>query len=194
MTNQDISWKCITPKRPWKGGTWERLVPLVKRRLHKVVGRSVLNSEELHTVLVEIESVINTKPLTYAFDDGEGVSYPITTSQLLLGRNVMLTPNNLHLEEVSTQELLTKRAKHHPKLLADFDKRWKNEYLIGWREVANRNRLYENCGVRNGELVIIKDEQCGKSFWKMGRVTKFSNSKDVIVRYVNVRVASGNVM
>ena len=109
----------------------ERLVRSVKRSLHKVVGSSVLNSEELRTVLVEIESVLNARPLTYVFDDGEGVSYPITPSQLSYGRNVMLTPNDSHLEVVSTQELLTKRAKHHRKLLADFGTRWQNEYLIG---------------------------------------------------------------
>jgi len=46
MTNQGISWEFITTKSPWKGGTWERLVRLVKRSFHKVVGRSV----ELRTV------------------------------------------------------------------------------------------------------------------------------------------------
>ena len=192
LTNQGISWEFITPKSPWKGGTWERLVRSVKRSLHKVVGRSVLNSEELRTILVEIESVVNARPLTYVFDDVEGVSYPITPSQLLYGRNVMLTPNDSHLEVVSTQELLTKRAKHHRKLLADFSKRWKNEYLIGLREVANRNRLHENCRIKNGELVIIKDEQCKRSFWKMGRVIELIKSKDGIVRSVSVKVASGN--
>jgi len=89
------------------------LVRSVKRSLHMVVGRLVLKSEELRTVLVEVESVINARPLTYVFDDGEGVSYPITPSQLLYGRHVMLTPNDSHLEVVITQELLTKRAKHH---------------------------------------------------------------------------------
>ena len=50
LTNQGTSWEFITPKSPWKGGTWERLVYSVKRSLHKVVGRSVLNSEELRTL------------------------------------------------------------------------------------------------------------------------------------------------
>ena len=78
------------------------MVRSVKRSLHKVVGRSVLNSEELRTVLVEIESVINARPLTLVFDGVEGVPYPITPSQLLYGRNVMLAPNDSHLEVVST--------------------------------------------------------------------------------------------
>ena len=63
--------------------------------------------------------------------------------------------------------------------------------MIGSREVAIRNRLHENCRIRNGELVI-KDEQCRRLFWKMGRVIELIKSKDGIVRSVNVRLASGN--
>jgi len=64
--------------------------------------------------------------------------------------------------------------------------------LIGLREVANRNRLYENCRIRSGKLVIIKDEQSKRSFWKMCRVIELIKSKDGIVRSVNVRIASSN--
>ena len=69
-----------------------------------------------------MESVINARPLTYVLDDGEGVSYPITPSQIVYGRHVMVTPNDSHLEVVSSQELLITRAKHHRKKLADFGK------------------------------------------------------------------------
>ena len=194
LTNQGISWEFISPKSPWKGGICERVVRSVKRSLHKVVGRLVLNSEELHTVLnlKKIESVINARPLTDVFDDAQGVSYPIIPSQLLCGRNVMVTPNESHLEVVSMQELLANRAKHQCNLLADSGKRWKNEYLIGLREVANRNRFHENCRIKNGELVIIKDEQCKRSFWKMGRVIDLNKSNDGIVPFINVMVASDN--
>ena len=57
---------------------------------------------------------------------------------------------------------------------------------------GNRNSLHENCRIRNGELVIIKDERYRRSFWKMGRVIELIKSKDGIVRSVNVRVAPCN--
>ena len=42
---------------------------------------------------------------------------------------------------------------------------------MGLREVANRISLCENCRIRNGELVMIKDEQCRKLFWKMAEIS-----------------------
>ena len=64
--------------------------------------------------------------------------------------------------------------------------------MIGLREVANRNLLHENCRIKNGELVISKDKQCKRSFWKMGRVIELIKRKDGVVRSVSVKVASGN--
>ena len=51
---------------------------LVKRCLSKAIGRSTLNYEQLNTVLVEVEAIVNLRPLTYVYDDVEGVSYSIS--------------------------------------------------------------------------------------------------------------------
>ena len=60
LVNQKISWNFIIERAPWWGGFWERLVRSIKTPLKKVLGRSTLNFEELRTVLVEIEAVINS--------------------------------------------------------------------------------------------------------------------------------------
>ena len=56
-------------KAPWWGGFWERLVQSVKRCLKKTIGRTTLRNDELSTILVEVEAVINSIPLTYVEDD-----------------------------------------------------------------------------------------------------------------------------
>ena len=45
------------------------MVKSTKRCLKKVLGNSRLTYEELSTVLTEIEGVINSRPLTYVYDD-----------------------------------------------------------------------------------------------------------------------------
>ena len=42
----------------------------------------MLSFEELPTLLVEIESTLNNGPITYVYDDEEGISYPPTPSCL----------------------------------------------------------------------------------------------------------------
>ena len=59
------------------------MVQLVKRCLRKAIGRSTLNYDQLNTVLVEVEAIVNLRPLTYVYDDVE-ISYSISPSHLPL--------------------------------------------------------------------------------------------------------------
>ena len=65
--------KFIIAKAPWWGGFWECMVCSIKHYLRKVIGRSTLNFEELVTLLIEIESVINSHPQTFVYDDQEKI-------------------------------------------------------------------------------------------------------------------------
>ena len=89
---------------------WERLTRNVKRCLIKVVGRGTLSFMELSTLLVEIECVLNARPITYIFDGTEGLSYPLTPSQLINGRNRLQKSSQNHFEIISNHETLSTRA------------------------------------------------------------------------------------
>ena len=93
LANKGISWQYITERAPWHGGCWECMVKSTKCCLKKVLGRTSLNFEALRTILVEVETTINNRPLTYMYDDTEGVSYPLTPSDLIYGRKIAVTPN-----------------------------------------------------------------------------------------------------
>ena len=113
------------------------IIRSVKRCLLKVIGRAMVGIMAPSTILVEIEGVINFRPLTYVYDDAEGISFPLTPCHLLNGQNLLQEPNDgspRFAEIVSTYETLSKRAKYHFRLLWDFSKRWKSEYLYGHME------------------------------------------------------------
>ena len=65
------------------GGYWERLIQSVKCCVKKTIGHSVLTYDELATILTEIESTLNNRPLTYLYGDDEGPSYPVTPADLV---------------------------------------------------------------------------------------------------------------
>lgn len=67
--NHRIRWKTIVERAAWWGGLWERLVRSVKVSLRKVLGRSILNFEELATVLTKVEALVNSRPVTFIYNN-----------------------------------------------------------------------------------------------------------------------------
>ena len=67
LIQKNIKWNFILEEAPvvgW-GGFYEWLIGIVKSSLKKVLQKSLLTYEELYTVITEIESVMNSRPLTY---------------------------------------------------------------------------------------------------------------------------------
>ena len=104
MANNGVTWKFIVERAAWWGDFWERLIQTVKRILKKVIGRSCLSFEELNTLLVEVEGIVNARLLMYVYDDLDGINFAPTRSDLMKGRRLQNPPNSSHFEIVSTHE------------------------------------------------------------------------------------------
>lgn len=88
----------------------------------------------MNTVLTEVERFINSRPLTYVYDDKETASFASTPFHLINGRSIYTIPNGQHYDVVSTNLTLTRRLRHHRRILQQFFQRWKREYLMSLRE------------------------------------------------------------
>ena len=169
-------------RAPWLGGFWERLVRSVKRCLKKSVGRSLLTFEELRTLVVEIEATLNNRPLTYIYDDEEGLSYPLTTADLIYGRQIATMPHQRHWIVISTFQSLTKRARYHFRLLEGFTKQWRREYLYGCLNTTETELELSNNSLV-GDIVVFKKEGSARCWWKLAKVRELLKSRDNAVRY-----------
>lgn len=173
------------------GGFWEQMVRSVKRSLKKSIGQSSLNHDELVTILVEVESVINSRPLTYVFDDSEGISYTLSPSHLIYGRKVANIPNIGHFETINTSESLSRCAKRHQTLLRNFTNQWRRQYLLSLREAhSSTTRSSKVKPVKVGDVVILRDELTKRAFWKLGIVKELLTGKDDIARAAIVRTVN----
>ena len=63
LSGKGVKWRFIPKQAPWHGGFWERLIGLIKTVIRKVLRRSLITLEALQTFMVEIESVLNDRPL-----------------------------------------------------------------------------------------------------------------------------------
>lgn len=82
-----LLWRFNVPKAPWWGGLFERPVRSTKHCFRKALGQAKLSHDELLTALIEIEMVLNSRPLTYISADD--LDEPLMLSHLLVGRQLV---------------------------------------------------------------------------------------------------------
>ena len=97
--NQCIQWKFIVKRAPWKGGFYERLIGATKNALKKVIGNACLSIRDLQSLLPEVESRINDRPLTYVTGDFEKLE-DITPSKILYGHKLGSLPCGVDSDEI----------------------------------------------------------------------------------------------
>ncbi|XP_066938280.1 uncharacterized protein [Macrobrachium rosenbergii] len=167
------NWKFIPARTPWFGAIWERLIGLLKSCLEKIRGQALLSFEELTCVLVELEGIINDRPLSYTPGDLNQLEI-LTPNHLILGRKLKSFPREVvNWEEISSdpiygrREFTEKRFLYVPKLCDNLWKRWERKYLT-LRE-THRVGIVHGSWPRIGEVVLIHDEG-PRSKWKLGQV------------------------
>ena len=87
LAKHDIKWKFNLSRAPWWGGQFERLIGVMKQALNKSTGHGNLPWKELEEVLLDVETTVNNRPLSYVEDD---VQMPV------------LTPNSMQFGQPNT--------------------------------------------------------------------------------------------
>ena len=158
-----------------------------------MIGRSRLTYDQLQTLVVEIEGVLNARPLTYVYDDVESISFPLTPSHLIYGRRIINSPNSQHYEVVSMHKSLTRRLRHHKNLLERFAKQWRGEYLQSLREHSYpKSGNKQESGIRVGDIVIVQNEKSNRNLWKLAKVEELMKGDDGVIRAAVIRTCCEN--
>ncbi|XP_043587857.1 uncharacterized protein LOC122570075 [Bombus pyrosoma] len=69
LADKQIEWRFITPHSPHFGGLWEAVVKSFKHHFRRVVGNELLTFEQFNTLVIEIEAVLISRPLTQHHTD-----------------------------------------------------------------------------------------------------------------------------
>ncbi|XP_076391767.1 uncharacterized protein LOC143265171 [Megachile rotundata] len=180
-----IEWKLIPPHAPHFGGLWERAVRSAKHHVKRVIGDQRLTFEELYTLLTQVESCLNSRPLSPMSSDPTDFG-PLTPGHFLIGTAPTSLPDR-NLEDVKTNRL--NRFQLLQQMFQHFWRRWQAECIhemqqrYKWRSITKQIII--------GALVIIKEENTPPLHWSLGRVVEVHPGQDGIIRVATVRTAAG---
>ncbi|XP_071123186.1 uncharacterized protein [Mytilus edulis] len=194
LSTHGVEWRFIPKRAPWYGGFWERLIALTKTSLKKVLGRSQVNMETLQTVVTEIETILNDRPLTYPSSNIKDCE-ALTPSHLLYGRRISTLPypqskiENILDPTYMGHKDLNKSVYRQTQLIQHFWKRWKSEYHTSLREFHRTIGKNEQL-INTGDIVQIHNE-CPRINWKIGIVIELARGNDGLVRSARIRTSTG---
>ena len=183
---RNITWKFNPPGASHMGGVWEILIRSVRRILNKIFYKSpVVSHDVLHTVLIECENIVNSRPLTpVCFEPGTETA--LTPNHLLKLKPTITCPPGIFTQESAYAKRRWEQVQY---LANEFWRRWHKEYLP---TIAARGRWPDKR--RNlvpGDLVILVNENLPRNRWDMGRIVKSYPDKRGVVRHVDLKTYSG---
>ncbi|XP_053969571.1 uncharacterized protein LOC128871659 [Anastrepha ludens] len=173
-------------RAPHFGGLWEAAVKSAKGLLYRTLANTRLTYEELSTVAVEIEAILNSRPLSPLS------SYPndfeaLTAGHFLVGSSLRALPES-SLEERNISNL--DRYDMITAIKQRFWRRWSSDYVNELRSRVKWTTPTPN--LAEGTLVIIHDDNLPPQRWKLGRVESTVRGRDGHVRVVRLRTTNGS--
>jgi len=185
---EGISWHFNTPSVPHLGGLWESAVKSAKHHLARVLRDSHLTVTELQTLLCQIETCLNSRPLTPMNSDPSDLQ-ALTPAHFLVGGPITMHPEpDLANEEQNS----LRRWRYVQCLMQSFWRRWQTEYLpqfqIQGKWTTNSKELAVD------DIVIVKDENMPPAKWKLARIIETHPGNDGKIRVVTIRTANNTEM
>ena len=180
-----IDWYFNAPEAPFQGGCWERLIRSVKTALYTILREQAPREEVLHTLLLEIEHSVNSRPLTHVSLDTRDEE-ALTPNHFLIGAS----SGEVNLGQFDDQQGCLKKQWRLVQQFADaFWKRWLREYL----PTLISRKKWEQGGesIKLGDVVLIMDLQAPRNSWRRGKVTRVYPGRDNEIRVAEVQTSSG---
>ena len=188
LSERSIKWKYICPLSPWWGGYWERLMKTIKIPLKKVLGKSFMSSDELYTVLTEVEAMVNSRPICAVHDDPNSLEY-LTPANFLIGRSTINLPvrplKHTEVHPTVTRKELNNLLRNQEKALKRVWKMWREEYL---RSLGTSPAIKDQMPIKEGDLVMVASNLQPRCTWSVGRVSELLEGRDGRIRSAIVKV------
>lgn len=187
LVTSGTEWRFNPPSAPHFGGKWEAAVKSVKYHLRRLIGDTVLTYEEFSTFLIQIEAILNSRPLCPLSDDPADLD-ALTPAHFLIGHSMCLLPEP-SLENEQINRLTRWQLLQH--LTQRFWRRWSLEYLQRLQEISKWQ--HPSRQIKIGSLVLLMDERLPPSKWPLGRICETHAGPDGLIRVATIRTSTSTL-
>ncbi|XP_045026337.1 uncharacterized protein LOC123470277 [Daphnia magna] len=166
-------------------GVWERLVRSGKDALRAILGQQTVKDETFATVVIEVEALLNNRPLTDLGADPQEFE-PLTPNHFLLGRPNPHLPADVIDPDI---KCFRRRWFHAQRLVDQVWNRWLREYLPTLTTRSKWTRSQKN--LEANAMVLMVDPKSPRGHWPICRVVRTLPGPDGVVRAAEVITKSG---
>ncbi|XP_068234252.1 uncharacterized protein [Palaemon carinicauda] len=172
------------------GGCWERQIGTVRKVLSALVKEfgERLNDESLRTLLCEVESIVNSRPLTTVSDSVDDLE-PLTPNHLLIPKSYVIPPPGLFQKD---DVYMRRRWRCVQYLTNLFWSRFRKEYLRTLQTRQKWNEPRRNLIV--GDVVLVKSDIEPRNHWPMGRVIEVYPDDKGTIRSAKIKTLSSVIV
>ncbi|UYV69429.1 hypothetical protein LAZ67_6003549, partial [Cordylochernes scorpioides] len=142
------------------------------------------STSHFHT-MCDIESLMNTRPLTYLTEESEDL-VPLTPSLFLHEVREVGVPD---LDLIDNQTL-SRKYQYIKRIREDLRERFRIEYFGFLRQETRRLKI--TIPFKVGDMVLIGQESLKRLHWPLTRIIQLYPGKDGLVRVAKVKTSSGD--
>ncbi|XP_076384684.1 uncharacterized protein LOC117218910 [Megalopta genalis] len=168
------------------GGLWEAAVKSFKHHLIRTVGDTLLTYEQLNTYVVQIEGILNSRPLTPLSSDPNDLQ-SLTPAHFLIGESLTSLPEHDFTTIATNRSSLWQ---HIQRIKQHFWTRWHKEYL-NELSIRSKWKIGASDAIKVDMLVLLRDETLPAMRWPLGRIMEIHPGHDGVVRVATVKTANG---
>ena len=157
--HRGVKWNFNPPGAPHFGGIHEAMIKSAKKAIYGVIGNSDVTDEELITAVTGVESLLNSRPLTYQSANSQDI-VPLTPNHFLHGQlGGQFAPETVDTTEFSPYKCWRKVQE----IISQVRRRWLQEYLPLLSRRPKWTQVVKD--LKEDDVVLVLDPKLPRGRW-----------------------------
>ena len=153
---------------------------MVKSAIKKSLGRQIVQIDEFQTLLLEAESTVNSRPLTYIPQDDDKVICPADFLNINQSTNIIevdpdYDPNDPEwLPIIQNRDRVVENLREAQSRLNKLWIYWTSNYITALQDrtqIEHKSHKTDNINKPEiGEIVLVKNEEMSRNDWRLAKI------------------------